>query len=126
MGTINFSGRDVTVKTLNMCELKEVLTRLLKKEETRSEQSASILGLHIVDLLFNDEVPAFALSMATGLSLEELSGKVSPEIIRELLDKTRAVNPFLVGMIERLVSHGRDIQAGLSASETASKAEVSH
>ena len=127
MEKVNFSGRDVTVKALNMSEIKEVLNRLLKKSETESEQSASIFDLHIVDLLFNDEIPAFALSMATGLSLEELSGKVPPEAIRELLDKTRAMNPFLVGMIERLVSRGKAIQAVLSGPGSAALTEeISH
>ena len=94
---ITIGGRQITVRPLTMRQIRDVLDAL--KDDGKGEKRA-----HIIDVVFNDEVPAVAVSSATGLSLAELEGEFGQQEIRELLDKVRAVNPFFVGMMERLVS----------------------
>lgn len=98
-----FSGREIEVRTLTVRDVKELLDEI--KNEGR--ESKSVLDLHVLDLLFDDDVPARAIAKSTGLSLEELSGNITPEEVHGLIDKVRAENPFFVGMMERLVSAGK-------------------
>lgn len=95
--SIRIAGRDITPKPLDMAQVREFLDAMEK--EAKDENSVP----HIVDVLFNDEVPAKAVSISTGLSMDELGGKISQEDMRALLDKVRAVNPTFVGMMERFI-----------------------
>ena len=101
MSSVNFSGREVAVKTLSVSDVKDLL------DEIRSDASGEQKPPHILDLLFDDDIPAAAVSKATGLSLTELAGNVKPQEARDLIDAVRAQNPFFLGMMERLVGAGR-------------------
>lgn len=96
--TIQIGGRDITVKQLNMSEVRDFVSSLDDDAEA-----------HIVDILFNDPVPAKAVSLATGLSLEELAGSFKQDEMRTLLDKVKAVNPSFVGMMERIIKAGQSL-----------------
>ncbi len=94
--SINMAGREIEIKQLNMRQVREFIAGMDPETEP-----------HIVDILFNDPVPAKAVSLATGLSLDELAGDFSQEEMRELLDKVKAVNPSFVGMMERIIKAGQ-------------------
>lgn len=105
---MKFSGRTIEVKTLTVAQVKELMAELTADRENNEP-------LHVFDLLFDDEVPARAVSKATGLSLDDLAGPYTPQEGNELLAKVRAANPFYVGMMERLVAAGRGTAAAPSS-----------
>lgn len=94
--TINIGGRSVAVKQLTMRQIREVLANLKERDG----------GPHVLDMVFDDDVPAVAVSEATGLSLAELEGDFTQQEMRDLIDQVRAKNPFFVGMMERLCQAG--------------------
>lgn len=102
---ITFCGRDVTVKTLNVAEVADLLDE--SKEE--AGKIKTVFDLHVLDLLFDDEVPARAVAKATGLTMQELAGPNDPAEVRALLDEVRAQNPFYVGMMERITAVGKSV-----------------
>jgi len=104
MSSVTVSGRKVTVKTLTVAEMREIVEEI--RDAGKSDKS--VLDLHIVDLIFNDDVPTAAVAKASGLTLEELAGPIAPQEIKDLIDKVRAANPFFVGMMERLVDVGKE------------------
>ena len=91
--SLTIAGRPVTVRQLTMRQIRNVMAHLKKKEAEP----------HIVDVVFNDSVPAIALAEASGLSLEELAGDFDQQDIADLLAKVKAINPFFVGMTERII-----------------------
>lgn len=95
--SITVCGREITPKQLTMSDVHEFLQRM-------EQDAADKKPPHVVDIVFNDQVPAVAVSMSTGLSLDELAGKIPQDTMRALLDKVKAVNPFFVGMMERIVA----------------------
>lgn len=90
---ITLAGRQVEVKQLTMRQIKNVMA-VVKKQDNE---------VHVIDAVYNDPVPAVALAEGTGLSLEELSGDFNQEEVNNLLSKFKSINPFFVGMTERLV-----------------------
>lgn len=94
--TIKLGGRTVAVHSLTMREIREVLVALREKGKEP----------HVLDMVFDDDIPAVAISAASGLSLGELEGDFSQQEIHDLIEKIRAVNPFFVGMMERLCRAG--------------------
>jgi len=54
-------------------------------------------------------MPALAISLSMGLSLEELDGPFKPCEIAAVIDEVKAANPFFVKMIRRLASLGEDV-----------------
>lgn len=127
--TIKISGREVTVRQLTMRQVREYIAYMAERNElrlawleyrrkveavetgTRVPEEPSVepeveYRVHTVDMLFDDDIPAKVVSLSSGLSLEELDGDYTQQNIRELIDKVRAVNPFLVGMMERLSGVG--------------------
>ncbi|HHL35598.1 MAG TPA: hypothetical protein ENJ30_14660 [Desulfobulbaceae bacterium] len=96
----SMAGRKIEAKQLNMRQIKTFISDLDPDAEP-----------HIIDLVFDDPIPATAVAMATGLSLEELAGDFNQEEIRELLDKVKAVNSSFVGMMERIVKAGQLLDA---------------
>lgn len=111
---VKLSGRNVTVNTLNVAQVRE----LVEEMKTEFADGKSIFDINIVDLLFDDEVPAKAVSKATGLSLQELAGPHDPQEVKTLIDEVRAQNPFYVAMMERLVTVG--VGAAAKVQETSS------
>lgn len=102
MSEIDFSGRKITARTLTVQQVRELLDEIKKQSDAKS-----ILDLNVVDLLFDDDVPAIAVSKSTGLTLQELCGPVDPQLVRNVIDEVRAANPFFVGMMERMVNAGK-------------------
>ena len=130
---IKLGGRTVSVHALTMKEIRDVLAALRDVPSGGSEndllvkQVAAAIGVdltllqikdiyrvvgehakspHVLDMVFDDDIPAVAVSAASGLSLAELEGDFTQQEIRDLLDKVRAINPFFVGMMERLCRAG--------------------
>lgn len=97
---MKFAGRDIEVKTLTVADVKTILDHF---EQMRKNGH----GLSVVDMLMDDEVPAVAVTKASGLTMAELEGAVNPQDLRELFDAVRAANPFFLGMMERLIQGGR-------------------
>ena len=95
--SIKIAGRDITVKQLKMNQIREFVSSF---GDDRAKP-------HILDILFDDPVPAKAVSLATGLSMEELAGDLRQDEMRQLLDKVKAVNPSFVGMMERIIKAGQ-------------------
>lgn len=95
---ITLAGRKIEVKQLTMRQIKDVVA-VLKKSQAGEE-------VHVVDALFDNDVPAIAVSEATGLSMAELEGEISQQEMHDLIEKVRAVNPFFVGMMERVIASG--------------------
>jgi len=90
------ANRDITVRKFTMKDVHNYL-------EGMEKDNAAGGRPHVMDILFNDDVTARAVSMATGLSMEELAGNYTHDEMRALIDKVRAENPFFVGMMERIV-----------------------
>lgn len=97
---VTVSGRKIEVKQLTMRQIRNVLAELKKKGEP-----------HVIDTVFDDDVPAIALAEATGLRMDGEEGPdvvslldLSQEEVKELLDTFKAVNPFFFGMMERIIS----------------------
>lgn len=100
---VMFCGRNITVKTLTVSDVRELLDEMQKA----GEEKKTILEQDVIDLLFDDEVTALAMAKATGLTTKELGGNVPPDDVRKLIDAVRAENPFFVGMMERLITAGK-------------------
>lgn len=94
---IKIAGRQITCKGLTMAQIRKVMDEL--QEMSKGNEKA-----HIVDLIYNDDVPALAIAASTGLSMEELAGEIGQQDMHDLIDKVRSVNPFFVGAMERLIS----------------------
>ncbi|SHO52841.1 hypothetical protein [Desulfopila aestuarii] len=102
-GTVKLGGRDITVKTLTVSDVRELMEQIGKD----GEKVKSWFDLDIVDRMFDDEVPVVAVARATGLSVAEVGGNYDPQEVRNLIDEVRAQNPFFVAMMERVVSAGK-------------------
>jgi len=100
---VKIASRDISVKQLTMAEIRKFVAAMQAEAEKEDNKA------HVLDMLFDDPVPAAAVSIATGLSMDELGGSFSQDEMRELLDKVKAVNPFFVGMMERLIEAGRQL-----------------
>lgn len=113
MSSINFSGRDITIRTLSVAETKEILDQLKADSLQIIEKGKepTVKPPHVVDLLFNDDIPAIAVAKSSGVKLNELAGDVPPQQVRDLIDAVRAQNPFFLGMMERLVGAGKKMVA---------------
>lgn len=62
--------------------------------------------LHVVEMLFPDELPVKALTLATGATDEALD-KMTPGEISDLIGRVTEKNPFFVQMLGRLAELGR-------------------
>lgn len=107
MAEIELSGRKITAKTLTVQQVRELLDAI----QQQAAEKKTLLQLDVVDLLFDDDVPAIAVAKSSGLSLKELAGPHDPQQVKELIDEVRAANPFFVGMMERLVGAGKSAVA---------------
>jgi hypothetical protein len=72
----------------------------------------------VVDAVFDDDLPAVAVAASSGLSLDELAGDIGQQEMRGLIDKVKAVNPFFVGMMARIIA--RSIQNAPLSTESVS------
>jgi len=102
---ITIGGREITVRQMTMADVRRFVAEMQQQADGQEPEP------HVIDMLFDDPVPASAVSVATGLSLDELAGDFTQSEMRELLDAVKAANPFFVGMMERLVEAGRQLSA---------------
>lgn len=109
-GNVKLGGRDITVRTLTVSEVRELMEQIHKD----GEKVKSWFDLDIVDRMFDDEVPVVAVAKATGLSVAEVGGNYDPQEVRGLIDEVRAQNPFFVAMMERVVYAGKGDSASPS------------
>lgn len=87
-----FNGKEITVRELNVREIREVLSSF---DDARMP--------HMVEILFERPIPLLGVTLATGLDQEVLGGDVQPSEIAELLEVVRKLNPFLMGVLDRIV-----------------------
>ncbi len=127
--TATLSGREIEVKQLTIKGVRDYITYMRKRDDMRNEweqyetarakqeagtwvpedpleEPAERIEMHTIDMLYNDIASAKVVSMATGLSMAELEGDHDPKEMRELIDKVKAANPFLVAMMDRYSSVG--------------------
>lgn len=95
----NARARELTVR-----EIREVLGGLERRD-----------AIHTVELLFPDGIPALAVSMSSGLSLEELDGDVAPSDLKNLIERVKDANPFFLNALNRLAETGRAMMARMTA-----------
>lgn len=88
-----FNGKEITVKELHVSEIRKVLSSF---DDSRAP--------HMVEVLFEDPIPLLGVTMATGLTAEDLDGDVPPSEVDTLLGKVREINPFLKGVLARIAA----------------------
>lgn len=87
---------NVEAKELTVGQIREILEKLEKGGTT-----------HYGDLLFEgEEIPILAVSLSTGLSIDELEGDMTPSRLKEIIEEVRQANPFFAGMMKRLAKIG--------------------
>lgn len=94
---------DVTVKELTVEEIRDIL-----------ENAEGAKELHVIEMLFPDELPVKALVLSTGKSEGELSA-MGPGEILALMGRVKEKNPFFAQMLERLAALGREALARSAA-----------
>lgn len=75
-------------------------------------------SMHVVDLLFPDGIPALAISLSTGISIEELDGEKKPSEIAAVIEEVKAANPFFVKMLRRLARLGENVLQEKASTKT--------
>lgn len=88
---ISVGGRDVAARELTVKEVRQILDAL----DSAGEVST-------VDLLFQDRIPARAVALSTGLTLEELEGDFRPSEIDTIITAVGEANPIFARLVERL------------------------
>ncbi len=117
---VPLNGRgDITIKELTIAEIMSVV----EQAESAYKESAPP---HVLDMLFPEGLPALAVALSAGLSLEQLSG-FSPDEYARLREAAAGLNPIFLAMWERLSNVGRDLAARMEgrnpqSSETLSAA----
>lgn len=118
--SFKFNGRECFARELTARQIDQVLggpaRRLVRPDqaqataETPAAPSAAP-GLHIFDLLFRDEpVSSLAVTLSTGITLEELDGDVSPVELETVMVAVKEANPFLVRAVNNGVRMGMEFE----------------
>lgn len=77
--------------------------------------------LHIMDILFPGELPVMAVSMCSGISVDELEDK-SPSEMKSIINAVKKANPFLVEALDNMKQIGQEIiSASFSTGTTAAE-----
>ena len=82
MSTITIGDRDITVKQLNVLEIRNIMDNMDKEERS------------IIDLLFPDNIPAYVVSESTGISVSKLESDFLPSELKTIIEKVENQNPF--------------------------------
>lgn len=107
--TITVGDNEITVRELTVDQVTNVMDGL---EGAKTS---------VFDLLLPDRLPAVAVCAATDLTLPKLK-KMVPSDLVQIWDAVEEVNPFFVGMVERLASLGAAaLGAGDLSAETQQK-----
>lgn len=110
---IKVGQKTVTVRQLDMGEINDYL-------EGKSEPPT------LADLLLERDVPERAVRLATGLTTEEINAKgVLPSELKELWNKVEEKNPFLAGLLQRLMKAGAEMVSGMDKALTGQDSEKS-
>ena len=88
---ITFFGRTVVVRQLTV------------RETAAFFDGSGDVRITTADLLMNRALPAVVVCTATGLTIEELNGDVTPSELATLWEAVEAENPSFLQTIERLV-----------------------
>ena len=85
----SLGGRTVTARVLWVSEVDTLVETL----------RAGKLNPTVALVLFHSDLPIEAVSMSTGISAEELLGKVYPDELEKIWRAVEEVNPILAGLI---------------------------
>ncbi|MBU8912338.1 MAG: hypothetical protein KOO65_13795 [Desulfobacterales bacterium] len=96
--SIEINGKDYICKELTPGQVKEVLDEIEKA------------NVHILDLLFPESVPCFAVQLSTGKTKKELE-ELPPSAYEVLLKAVEEVNPFFVALVKRMLAAANKILA---------------
>jgi len=97
MSTITIGDRDITIKQLNVLEIRNIMDNMDKEDRS------------IIDLLFPDNIPAYVVSESTGISISKLESDFLPSELKMIIEKVENQNPFFVNMLTRLLKLGREM-----------------
>jgi len=97
MSTITIGDRDITIKQLNVLEIRNIMDNMDKEDRS------------IIDLLFPDSIPAYVVSESTGISISKLESDFLPSELKMIIEKVENLNPFFVNMLTRLLKLGREM-----------------
>jgi hypothetical protein len=88
--------------------MKKIETRELTVAEVRQvfDSMENRTDLHTVEILFPNELPVMAVSLSTGLSLEELDGDIPPSEIKQIIERVKEKNPFFLSGLQALAQAG--------------------
>ncbi|MDW7643451.1 MAG: hypothetical protein SCI25_00250 [Desulfuromonadales bacterium] len=98
-------------KRVTLGEEEIVVSELTVEQVTNVMDGLEAQQTGTLDLLFHDRLPVAAVSLASALSSKKLNG-MAPSELDTLWKAVEDVNPFFVGMVERLAAFG---QAALAA-----------
>lgn len=101
---VDVAGKEVVVRELTV----EEVTNIMDAQEGQK--------VGVLDLLFPDRLPADAVCLATGLTIEQLN-TMAPSELDAIWKAAEEVNSFFGGMVGRLATLGAAALAagGLSA-----------
>lgn len=88
---IKIDDREITVKELTVTEV----TALLDGTEKKTTATTA-------ELLIGSPIPIEAVSVATGISVDELNGEMAPSELAEIWEAVAEVNVFLSETLKRL------------------------
>lgn len=88
---IKIDDREITVKELTVSQVSALM-------EGSAEKTTATTG----ELLVGSPIPIEAVSLATGLSVDELNGEMTPSELAEIWEAVAEVNDFLSSMMKRL------------------------
>jgi hypothetical protein len=96
--TITVGKRDITVKELNVAQIRDLMDNLEKDKE-----------VHVFDMLFPDSIPVVAVSESTGIALKKLEEDFTPSELKQIIDGVENLNPFFANMMQRMAKIGEAI-----------------
>jgi hypothetical protein len=80
------------------------------------ESQRNDTGIHDIDMLFPDRMPAGAVAMSLGMTLEDLA-EYAPSEIEIMIDEAEKVNPTFAALLQRLAKLGREVLAAKTSEE---------
>jgi hypothetical protein len=93
-----FAGEQITIQELTVSQVRRIMTDL------ENEPAGQL-----IDDLLDTKIPVAAISLSTGLNIEDLE-KHQPSKIDELAKEVEQANPFFVGMIQRRLKLYQEMQ----------------
>ena len=96
--SVTIDDKEYICRELTPGQVQEVLDEVEKAQ------------VNILDLLFPDSVPCFAVQLSTGLSKKDLE-KFPPSSYEVVLKKVEEANPFFVALVKRMLKAANKILA---------------